>query len=265
SLECPVDHPWAFDYGLKCCKTYKGLSRNQDLRYEHSSSSCENDKWVTCPDRERRCRSRVDPVTCPESYPLGLIEEGCCESIVSRYDPDANPSCLGGILDPYSSPTCCSKLFEVNLCTERRQKCLSSTGLSKKINLTILDETTLYGTLYARYALTDSKCDKIYNNYWVASGKGRYFIIDYGYHIVPKKVILRNGHNAGYNDRATRNFKIYGSDIVPPSNQEPWAEWIEMAEGSFPHPNTFGFKLCRVPLTTINFNSSRQLRYFKFH
>lgn len=151
SLECPVDHPWAFDLGFKCCKTYKGANLDQELEFNDPSSSCENDDWIPCPNLERLCRSRVNPginenqfkafpkancgsmsrfftVTCPASHPLGLIEAGCCQSIVSRYDPDANPPCFGDILNPFSSPTCCSNLSRVDECTDRRQKCFSLEG-----------------------------------------------------------------------------------------------------------------------------------------
>lgn len=62
-MKCPVDYPWAFDFGLKCCKTYKGAILNQDLEYNDPITACENANWIPCPSLETLCRSRVEPGT----------------------------------------------------------------------------------------------------------------------------------------------------------------------------------------------------------
>lgn len=150
---------------------------------------------------------------------------------------------------------------------------------------TVLEETTLSsadGPVYAKFVLTDCQCDVMRKNFWVALPEGRYFIVDLGYHIIPQQAILRNAHNAIYNDRyvtlskvileidgevsfrSTKDFKIDGSSFKPQQGQLIWSEWIELVRDSFPSPSLFGNALCRIPLTKISISTSKRLRYFKF-
>ncbi|XP_059085782.1 uncharacterized protein LOC131882599 isoform X2 [Tigriopus californicus] len=206
---CSPEFPWAFDNGRKCCRTYSVTNRSQPLQYEDTSSKCKNNNWIDCPNTRYFCVSYSRPHHCPQPSSVGL-NAGCCTAALERWAENENPPCRGFKIQENTPSTCCpSEHFTfVQDCANNQQRCLSSGQLPHvlyPIKPIILEEESW--TRYdASFALVNAHCDIFRTNYWVAYPVDSYFIIDWGYHLVPQKLILRNSYNSDDNNRLPMSF-----------------------------------------------------------
>ncbi|XP_059089324.1 uncharacterized protein LOC131885316 [Tigriopus californicus] len=202
---CGPEFPWAFDNGRKCCRTYSVANRSQPLEYEDSPSKCMNNNWIDCPNTRYFCVSFANPHHCPLPSSVAL-DEGCCSGAVERWAENENPPCRGAKIQDDTPSSCCpsNDFIFIQECADKRQRCLSSGPLPHVLNpitQAIIEEHS-YDQFNASFALVNEACDFKKKNYWVAYPADSYFIIDWGYHLVPQKLILRNSHNSIDNDRS---------------------------------------------------------------
>ncbi|XP_059084977.1 uncharacterized protein LOC131881987 [Tigriopus californicus] len=258
---CAPEFPWAFDYGRKCCRTYSVTNRSQPLQYEDTPSKCLNNNWIDCPNTKEFCVSFSNPHYCPQPSSVAL-DEGCCTAAVERWAESENPPCRGFKLQENTPSSCCpSEDFTViQECADNRQRCFSAGPLPhvlNPINQTIIEEET-NPNFDASFALVNSDCDIRRANYWVARPGDSYFIIDYGYHFIPRKLILRNSHNARSNDRGVQEFIFSGS-----RESDPY-DWIQLVSNVLENVQSPGMAPCQAPLVPFLITTNLTYRYFLF-
>ncbi|XP_059085744.1 uncharacterized protein LOC131882571 isoform X2 [Tigriopus californicus] len=258
---CVHEYPWAFDNGRRCCRTFSVTNRSQPLQYEDSPSKCMNNNWINCPNTKLFCVSFSPLHRCPHPSSVGL-DTGCCTAAVERWAESESPPCRGFKIQENTPSSCCpSEDFTfIQDCADKLKICVSSGPFPHGLNppkQSVVEEQTWPG-YDASFALVNSACDVDITNFWVAYPTDSYFIIDWGFHLVPRKLILRNSRNAGSNDRGVQDFTFSGSGARDPYN------WFQLVNNRLESVQSPGVAPCGAPLVSFTITTDLPLRYFQF-